>query len=116
MDGRTTEHGYTISSPCEPDGSGELKSGSSSIRRQRGGRGPGVRTPPPPWNLKILPKKVISQGGGVGSTPPPPPCYKVENYHFLMKISGSAHGRGAWFASAQLIGHGFGPIPASMGK
>ena len=24
-DGRTTEHGYTISSPCEPDGSGELK-------------------------------------------------------------------------------------------
>ena len=26
-DGRTTEHGYTISSPCEPDGSGELKSG-----------------------------------------------------------------------------------------
>ena len=26
-DGRTTEHGYTISSPCEPDGSGELKTG-----------------------------------------------------------------------------------------
>ena len=25
-DGRTTEHGYTISSPCEPDGSGELTS------------------------------------------------------------------------------------------
>ena len=24
-DGRTTEHGYTISSPCESDGSGELK-------------------------------------------------------------------------------------------
>ena len=24
-DRRTTEHGYTISSPCEPDGSGELK-------------------------------------------------------------------------------------------
>ena len=24
-DGPTTEHGYTISSPCEPDGSGELK-------------------------------------------------------------------------------------------
>ena len=24
-DGRTTKHGYTISSPCEPDGSGELK-------------------------------------------------------------------------------------------
>ena len=24
-DGRTPEHGYTISSPCEPDGSGELK-------------------------------------------------------------------------------------------
>ena len=23
-DGRTTEHGYTISSPCETDGSGEL--------------------------------------------------------------------------------------------
>ena len=23
---RTTEHGYTISSPCEPNGSGELKS------------------------------------------------------------------------------------------
>ena len=23
-DGRTTEHGYTISSPCEPEGSGEL--------------------------------------------------------------------------------------------
>ena len=25
-DGRTPEHGYTISSPCEPNGSGELKS------------------------------------------------------------------------------------------
>ena len=24
--GRTLEHGYTISSPCEPEGSGELKS------------------------------------------------------------------------------------------
>ena len=24
-DRQTTEHGYTISSPCEPDGSGELK-------------------------------------------------------------------------------------------
>ena len=24
-DGRTTDHGYTISSPCEPEGSGELK-------------------------------------------------------------------------------------------
>ena len=23
--GRTPEHGYTISSPCEPEGSGELK-------------------------------------------------------------------------------------------
>ena len=23
-DGRTPEHGYTISSPCEPEGSGEL--------------------------------------------------------------------------------------------
>ena len=22
---RTTDHGYTISSPCEPEGSGELK-------------------------------------------------------------------------------------------
>ena len=28
-DGRTTEHGYTISSPCEPDGSGELKTKGS---------------------------------------------------------------------------------------
>ena len=25
VDGRTPEHGYTISSFCEPDGSGELK-------------------------------------------------------------------------------------------
>ena len=24
-DGRTPDHGYTISSPCESDGSGELK-------------------------------------------------------------------------------------------
>ena len=24
-DGRTPEHGYSISSPCEPEGSGELK-------------------------------------------------------------------------------------------
>ena len=24
VDGRTPEHGYTISSPCEPNGSGEL--------------------------------------------------------------------------------------------
>ena len=24
-DGRTPEHGYIISSPCEPNGSGELK-------------------------------------------------------------------------------------------
>ena len=29
-DGRTTEHGYTISSPCEPDGSGELTSAVAS--------------------------------------------------------------------------------------
>ena len=29
-DGRTTEHGYTISSPCEPDGSGELKIGEKN--------------------------------------------------------------------------------------
>ena len=25
-DGRTSEHGYSISLPCEPNGSGELKS------------------------------------------------------------------------------------------
>ena len=25
-DGRTEDHGHPISSPCEPDGSGELKS------------------------------------------------------------------------------------------
>ena len=25
-DGRTPDHGYPISSPCEPNGSGELKS------------------------------------------------------------------------------------------
>ena len=34
-DGRTPEHGYTISSPCEPDGSGELKMdprGSSAFK------------------------------------------------------------------------------------
>ena len=30
-DGRTTEHGYTISSPCEPDGSGELKKKKKSV-------------------------------------------------------------------------------------
>ena len=30
-DGRTTEHGYTISSPCEPDGSGELKNPFSAF-------------------------------------------------------------------------------------
>ena len=30
-DGRTTEHGYTISSPCEPDGSGELKGVSARL-------------------------------------------------------------------------------------
>ena len=30
-DGRTTEHGYTISSPCEPDGSGELTSADEMI-------------------------------------------------------------------------------------
>ena len=26
-DGRTSDHGHPISSPCEPDGSGELKTG-----------------------------------------------------------------------------------------
>ena len=26
-DGRTLEHGYSVSSPCEPDGSDELKKG-----------------------------------------------------------------------------------------
>ena len=31
-DGRTTEHGYTISSPCEPDGSGELKTHFFAIK------------------------------------------------------------------------------------
>ena len=30
-DGRTTEHGYTISSPCEPDGSGELKTSNTYV-------------------------------------------------------------------------------------
>ena len=30
-DGRTPEHGYTISSPCEPDGSGELKIQSRKV-------------------------------------------------------------------------------------
>ena len=30
---RTTEHGYTICSPCEPDGSGELKIGSASMAK-----------------------------------------------------------------------------------
>ena len=38
-DGRTPEHGYTISSPCEPNGSGELGSGeliiASAERHQR---------------------------------------------------------------------------------
>ena len=37
-DGRTTEHGYTISSPCEPDGSGELKrlkAGNFGFRMKR---------------------------------------------------------------------------------
>ena len=28
-DGRTPDHGQPISSPCEPNGSGELKSGQS---------------------------------------------------------------------------------------
>ena len=27
MDGRTPDHGHPISSPCEPNGSGELKTG-----------------------------------------------------------------------------------------
>ena len=31
-DGRTTEHGYTISSPCEPDGSGELKRDNFTVK------------------------------------------------------------------------------------
>ena len=30
-DGLTPEHGYTISSPCEPDGSGKLKSRSDDL-------------------------------------------------------------------------------------
>ena len=30
-DGRTPEHGYTISSPCEPKGSGELKTDNVSV-------------------------------------------------------------------------------------
>ena len=29
-DGRTPDHGHPISSPCEPDGSGELKRGHNS--------------------------------------------------------------------------------------
>ena len=41
-DGRTTEHGYTISSPCEPDGSGELKIGSpENIGKNRKNRSTG---------------------------------------------------------------------------
>ena len=34
-DGRTTEHGYTISSPCEPDGSGELKTPDLSYAKTK---------------------------------------------------------------------------------
>ena len=30
MDGQTSQHGYTIGSPCEPDSSGELKSALKS--------------------------------------------------------------------------------------
>ena len=30
-DGRTPDHGHPISSPCEPNGSGELKSGNSFV-------------------------------------------------------------------------------------
>ena len=35
-DGRTPEHGYTISSPCEPNGSGELKIHNHSIHSKAG--------------------------------------------------------------------------------
>ena len=31
-DGRTPDHGHPISSPCESNGSGELKNRASSIR------------------------------------------------------------------------------------
>ena len=46
-DGRTTEHGYTISSPCEPEGSSELKKtsffwgGGRSVGGWRSGQGGG---------------------------------------------------------------------------
>ena len=30
-DGRTTDHGHPISSPCEPNGSGELKNNPNKI-------------------------------------------------------------------------------------
>ena len=33
-DGRTPDHGYTISSPCEPKGSGELKTYVVSAHRR----------------------------------------------------------------------------------
>ena len=51
-------------------------------RIQRGG--PGVRTPPPLWNLKILPKKKVISGffGGRNPPPPPPPSSVTKNYHF----------------------------------
>ena len=41
-DGRTTEHGYTISSPCEPDGSGELTIIVSPVIGGGGGDGQSV--------------------------------------------------------------------------
>ena len=43
---RTPEQGYTISSPCEPDGSDELKCGSfkssDNIQNKYGGHAQGV--------------------------------------------------------------------------
>ena len=37
-DGRTPEHGYTISSPCEPEGSGELIMHGNKISYIKEGR------------------------------------------------------------------------------
>ena len=34
---RTPDHGYTISSPCEPEGSGELKMGGGGFESWGGG-------------------------------------------------------------------------------
>ena len=64
-DGRMTDHGHPISSPCEPDGSGELKKLAKRFQSK--------------WSFISLPGKFTWLACGSGELKYEPPHEKTSN-------------------------------------